>query len=368
MNRPAKMPLRPCPKCPHRLSDLWTHEEPAEATQSAEAPKGETSTKDGDSETGSSSTAVEDCVHNEEGSRLPPEYPDTASERSNPPEYSGDENSTEEEYHVLRSEDEHESSDEHETEEHYKTAKEDQSDEEHLLKEQLAEEGSESGQEKKCSCKDDETLPAWWKCWRCEPWMPLKLEGEARKDVKLLPEWYFCICGETHGTPTESEKIAGTFANEELGESWETNEQYMLNRLHNQPTIEKLCGKCRATIAETNQRLREWEAEKALMETEKEEQGDQQSAKPETNSEVKLAKRPLWFTCYCQRKHGCPRQIATTEDVNSGAPEGEPSSTVGDKEVRADEFEDEGVLGTFIEDGRWGFWKDCDKCAEFAAL
>src|SRR5450756_1140295 len=88
----AKKPMRPCPRCPHRLSDLWTHETTPEPEQpTSKAPVTEATNNNDDNGNESSSTAVEDQVDEEPISRLPPDYPDTASEKSHPPEYSDDE-------------------------------------------------------------------------------------------------------------------------------------------------------------------------------------------------------------------------------------------------------------------------------------
>ncbi len=135
-----KKPLRPCPRCPHRLSDLWTHESPPEspsATQPLPAvPEKEESKKDEDEEGNSSSTAVEDQVGGEHASCLPPDYSDTSSEKSQPPQYISEEQQQADiaRYYELRSDDDdlHGSSDE-EDDEDYKSAREHHRDEEHLL-------------------------------------------------------------------------------------------------------------------------------------------------------------------------------------------------------------------------------------------
>jgi hypothetical protein len=138
-----KKPLRPCPRCPHRLSDLWTHESPPEspaATQPLPAvPETEESNKDEAEEGSSSSTAVDEQVVDEHTS-LPPDYPDTSSETSQPPEYYSEEQHQADiaRYYEIPSEDDdfHGSSDE-EDDEDYKSAREYHSDEEHLLNEDV---------------------------------------------------------------------------------------------------------------------------------------------------------------------------------------------------------------------------------------
>ena len=135
-----KKPLRPCPRCPHRLSDLWTHESPPDtptATRSLLAvPEKEESNENEDEGGDSSSTAVEDQVGREHTSCLPPDYSDTSSEKSQPPEYISEEQHQADitRYYELRSDEDdlHGSSDE-EDDEYYKSAREYHSDEEHLL-------------------------------------------------------------------------------------------------------------------------------------------------------------------------------------------------------------------------------------------
>ncbi|PMD12581.1 hypothetical protein NA56DRAFT_740423 [Hyaloscypha hepaticicola] len=135
-----KKPWSKCPRCPHRLSDLWTHEFPPDtptATQPLPAvPEKEESNNNEDDGGDSSSTAVEDQVGGKHTSCPPPDYSDTSSEKSQPPEYISEEQHQADiaRYYELRSDDDdlHGSSDE-EDDEDWKSAREYHSDEEHLL-------------------------------------------------------------------------------------------------------------------------------------------------------------------------------------------------------------------------------------------
>jgi hypothetical protein len=141
-----KKPLKPCPRCPHRLSDLWTHEyppEPPAATQPLPAvSKTEESNQDGEGEGDSSSTAVEDQVGGEHTSCLPPDYSDTSCETSKPPEYYTEEQHQADirRYYEIPdpNDDLHGSSDE-EDDEDWHSAREYHCDEEHLLNEDIEE-------------------------------------------------------------------------------------------------------------------------------------------------------------------------------------------------------------------------------------
>ncbi|KAE9367022.1 hypothetical protein N431DRAFT_316893, partial [Stipitochalara longipes BDJ] len=364
-----KKPLRPCPKCPHRLSDLWTHENPAEATRSSEVSKEEISANDNNSEGGSSSTAVEDYVHDEDTSRFPPDYLDTSSERSNPPEYTSNKNDSEEEYHELQSDDEPESNDEHETDEHYKSAKEDQSDEEHLLDEHLAEAGFEGAQVKKCEfC---EMLPTSAKCPICAPWLPPKPDSDSRNKEKLLPEWYTCRCGEIHGIPSDREKTKATFASEDYGqsdESYKRNKQYMLNRVFGQPTIFKHCDKCQAIITRREMENKKFYAEMGWESLANEEQGDQQLVEPEVDYDSDAESGPFWYTCYCNQTHGRLDQAISTEEVASDEEQVQSLSIARDENLGRRSVSDEGVIDKTLDAGRWTFMKLCDKCEEIKRL
>lgn len=171
--------------------------------------------------------------------------------------------------------------------------------------------------------------------------------------MKLLPEFYICICGAAHGNPTESEKIEATFANEELGDSWETNRQYRLNILYNQPALVKVCDKCQAQFDAIFEPLRHLELD---------EQTAQQLSRRKIRGKVLVESEdivPYWYTCYCGRRHGTPPEAGSTFVVSPGEQDGESSTIVKDEEVGAGGAD--GVIKKTIEHGRLIFWKLCDK-------
>ena len=225
-NFEAKKPMRPCPRCPHRLSDLWAHETTPEPEQpTSEALETGPLNKDDGNGDESSSTTVGDQVDQKLTSRLPPDYPDTASEQSHSPKDPEDEQGSNvsengsSEYHELGSDDENQSSDDHETYEDYKTAKEYQSDEEHLLGVHLRGGGPED------ACEFCKLFPPGSKCPLCAPTPPyakknleedseVKMRGGGEEDRSSTdfvcrPAWYTCFCGQNHALPGQGEKIDG---------------------------------------------------------------------------------------------------------------------------------------------------------------
>jgi hypothetical protein len=256
---PKKL-MRPCPRCPHQLSDLWSHESPPESPSNSaqpisEIPEAETSKHDGDNEDISSSTLIEDQVDEDHVSSIPPDYPDTASEHSRSPEYSGDERPEDDlsEYHELGSDDEFHSSDEH-NDDDYKTSKECCSDEEYLLVEYESEdEHRGEAEQKPCSfCNlslgSSQAKP---KCPFCDPIPPdVKTDLAAASKEKSRPETYTCYgCGQFHGSPAQSENTK-TYGVEEVGPRGMLNVGVMEETLADGRTILwKHCGRCIETTA-----------------------------------------------------------------------------------------------------------------------
>jgi hypothetical protein len=213
----TKTPVRHCPRCPHRLSDLWTHESPPESPESAQATSGipemDTPHKYDDDEEDSNSTLVEDQVDEEHTLHLPPDYPGTASEQSHLPAYSGDEHQEDDSsvYHELGSDDGHWSSDEH-NDEDYHSAREYHSDEEYLLDKYKNEEGQEDDakQEKSSLCSlspassnDEPRRPP-----AAQATASVKPDHEVYSKDKSLPDSYTCCeCGKPLGSPIRNETI-----------------------------------------------------------------------------------------------------------------------------------------------------------------
>jgi hypothetical protein len=85
-----KNPMRPCPRCPHRLSDLWTHKPiPEPELSTSEVPKAEPPSKYvDDEEEEASTTASHPFIKQQPTPSLPQAYLVIASEQRNPREYS----------------------------------------------------------------------------------------------------------------------------------------------------------------------------------------------------------------------------------------------------------------------------------------
>jgi ubiquitin len=82
-------PIKPCPKCPHRLSDLWMHEVAPEPEPTIpEAPEVEMPGKDTNNKELTSTVEAHNSIDEATNASLPPTYPVSTSEQSNPPDYS----------------------------------------------------------------------------------------------------------------------------------------------------------------------------------------------------------------------------------------------------------------------------------------
>jgi hypothetical protein len=102
----VKKPTRPCPKCPHRLSDLWMHETSPEPEPSISEVSKEETSEDMVNEEGVVNTAEAHDPINEATASLPPAYPVTISSQTNPPDYSETAHKSDEAKENLHTEDE----------------------------------------------------------------------------------------------------------------------------------------------------------------------------------------------------------------------------------------------------------------------
>ena len=173
----TKQSPTPCPRCPHRLSDLHTHEsQPSSPT--SEEPQKEVSNNDSDNP---SCTAVDSQADEDFASRPPPEYPETTAEQSHPPEYE-----TDYQCPTMLGEDcveYNEFSNDEGSDGAYLNAKEYHSDEEGLLRGAADEDSEEETSDDESS--DEEFAP--------------KYEGR--------PFYFTCYCGKDHGFVPEGEEI-----------------------------------------------------------------------------------------------------------------------------------------------------------------